>query len=517
MATGPRMSARDLAGPVAIFLGALLLVAAIALPLYYVGTLKKTPMDLDITSVSDSQAQQGVSGSDALPAKIFNRCSLEGPRAEVSDAHLTDQQRVLVVDPADADKVTFQAGNSVRIDSYTDGDETVTPPADGADSGCMSSLLTATRDRITTNRETAEPQISGGGQSEVQVDAGENSVSLPDRKGLQYRFPFGVEKNDSYLYFDLPTRTTNPLTFVDEQEIQGVKTYHFTQEVPEMDLSTLTDANDQQLAGTSIDQPAGWYGGFPGSRNNDRLPASLIQKTTRDLYVDPVSGTIINEREHVQQYFKLNVSEDSPQEMLDYKLTALDVVFSYNQSTQEQLASDAKSLDDPIKLWGRWIPIVIGILGLLLLAAGVWLLLRGGPKTPAPASDSPYDPNEQQRTDLIGQYRGDDRGNVYPAAGAPMGSHEQQPYDPDQTRQIPAVRDDRGDGFAEVGDHYPYMDQQRIGDGGSAQQPQTGDPGWVTPQQSDVPQSDVPQSDVPQSQDDPLRRNRDEPWRRPGE
>ena len=121
MATGPRMSARDLAGPVAIFLGALLLVAAIALPLYYVGTLKKTPMDLDITSVSDSQAQQGVSGSDALPAKIFNRCSLEGPRAEVSDAHLTDQQRVLVVDPADADKVTFQAGNSVRIDSYTDG------------------------------------------------------------------------------------------------------------------------------------------------------------------------------------------------------------------------------------------------------------------------------------------------------------------------------------------------------------------------------------------------------------
>ena len=74
------------------------------------------------------------------------------------------------------------------------------------------------------------------------------------------------------------------------------------------------------------------------------------------------------------------------------------------------------------------------------------------------------------------------------------------------------MRDDRGDGFAEVGDHYPYMDQQRIGDGGSAQQPQTGDPGWVTPQQSDVPQSDVPQS-----QDDPLRRNRDEPWRRPGE
>jgi hypothetical protein len=502
------MSARDLAGPVAIFLGALLLVAAIALPLYYVGTLKKTPMDLDITSVSDSQAQQGVSGSDALPAKIFNRCSLDEPRAEVSDAHLTDQQRVLVVDPADADKVTFQAGNSIRIDSYTEGDETVTPPADGAADGCMSSLLTATRDRITTNRKTAEPQIGGGGQSEVQVDAGENSVSLPDRQGLQYRFPFGVEKNDSYQYFDLPSRTTNPLTFVDEQEIQGITTYHFSQEVPEVDLSTLTDANDQQLGGTSIDQAAGWYGGFPGYRNNDKLPASLIQKTTRDLYVDPASGTIVNEREHIEQYYKLNVSDDSPKEMLDYRLTALDVVFSYDQSTQEQIASDAKALDDPITLWGRWIPIVIGVIGVLLLAAGLWLLLRGGPKTPATASDSPHDPNERQRTDLIKQYRGnDDATAAFPAAGARAGTHE-QPYDPDQTQQIPAVRDDRGDGFAEVGEEYRYLDQQRIGNEGTGN-PSAGDPGWTTPNE--------PGSDTGPQRHNPDEPYPDEPWRRPGE
>lgn len=488
MATGPRMSARDLAGPVAIFFGVLLIVVAIALPLYYVGTLKKTPMDLDITSVADSQAQQGVSESDALPAKIFNRCSLDAARAEVSDAKLTEQQRVLVVDPADANKATFQAGNSIRIDSYTNGDQTETPPAEGGENDCMTALLTATRDRITTNRTTAEPQISGGGQSEVQVDAGENSVSLPDRKGLQYRFPFGVEKNDDYTYFDLTTRTTNPLKFVDETEINGINTYHFTQEVPETDLSTLTDANDQQLAGTSIDQPAGWYGGFEGYRNNEKVPASLVQTTTRDLYVDPVSGTIINDREHIQQSFKLNVGDDSPQEMLDYRLTALDVVFSYNQSTQEQLATDAKDLGSPIKLWGRWIPIVVGIIGVVLLAAGIWLLLRG-PKTPAPAAAAPYDPDEQQRTDLIKQYRsGDgpgDSDNRYPPP-AP------QPYDPDQTRQIPAVRDDRGDGFAEVGDQYPYLDQQRIGQ--QPEQPPVRDPGWTEPDQ------------------DPPR---DEPWRRP--
>ncbi len=482
MATGPRMSARDLAGPVAIFFGVLLIVVAIALPLYYVETLKKTPMDLDITSVADSQAQPGVSGSDALPAKIFNRCSLDAARAEVSDAKLTEQQRVLVVDPADANRATFQAGDSIRIDSFTNGDQAETPPAVGGENECMTSLLTATRDRITTNRTTAEPQISGGGQSEFQVDAGENSVSLPDRKGLQYRFPFSVDKGHDYTYFDLTTRTTNPLKFVDETEIGGINTYHFTQEVPETDLSTLTDANDQQLAGTSIDQPAGWYGGFAGYRNKDKLPASLVQTTTRDLYVDPVSGTIVNEREHIQQSFKLNVSDDSPRQMLDYRLTALDVVFSYTQSTQEQLATDAKDLGSPIKLWGRWIPIALGILGVVLLAAGIWLLLRG-PKTPAAAAPSPYDPDEQQRTDLIKQYRYDDSGGRH----APPPS--EPPYDPDQTRQIPAVRDD---GYGEVGDQYPYLEQHRIGQ--PPDQPPVRDPGWTEPQQ------------------DPPR---DQPWRRP--
>lgn len=489
MAKGPRISARDLAGPVAIFFGVLLIVLAIALPLYYVGTLKKTPMDLDITSVATSQAQQGVSGSDAMPAKIFNRCSLDAPRAEVSDAHLTEQQRVLVVDPADSSRATLQAGNSIRIDSFTNGDQTETPPAAGGENDCMTSLLTATRDRVTTNRKSAEPQISGGGQSEVQVDAGENSVSLPDREGLQYRFPFDVDKGDDYSYFDLTSRTTNPLQFVDETEVAGINTYHFTQEVPETDLSTLTDANDQQLAGTSIEQPAGWYGGFKGHRNNEKLPASLVQTTTRDLYVDPVSGTIVNEREHIKQAYKLNVSEDSPQAMLDYRLTSLDVVFSYNQSTQEQLAADAKDLGNPIKLWGRWIPIGVGILGVLLLAAGVWLLLRT-PRTPAPASDAPYDPDAQERTDLITQYRsGEGPGDQHPDAAA-----RQQPYDPDQTRQIPVVRDnDQGDGFAEVGDQYPYLDQPNIGRSG---QPPVRDEGWT------VPDQDPPQAG-------------DEPWRRP--
>jgi hypothetical protein len=57
------------------------------------------------------------------------------------------------------------------------------------------------------------------------------------------------------------------------------------------------------------------------------------------------------------------------------------------------------------------------------------------------------------------------------------------------------VRDNRGDGFAEVGDQYPYLDQQSIG---QQDQPPVRDPGWTVPEQD-------PPRDGPN----------EEPWRRP--
>lgn len=375
-----RLSARDLAGPIAIFFGALLLVAAIALPLFYVDSLKKTPMDLDITTVSESQVQEGVSDNDELPAKLLNRCSLKGSEAQVSDAELTGQQRVIVTDPADSTRATLQAGSSDRIDSYMNGNQPYTP---SADDDCMSSIFTATVDKVTINRESAEPAIGDGGQSELQLAAGSDALPLPDRAGLQYRFPFGVEKTDNYQYYDLPTRTTNPLKFVGEEEVAGVSTYHFTQEIPEFDLSQLPDANGVQLSGTSINQTAGWFGGFEGVDDAERMTASLNQKTTRDLFVEPASGTIVDDREHIQQYFKIDAGVDAPQAVTDYRLTALDVVMSYDKDTLEATADRAGDISGPINLWGKWFPIIGGILGVVLLAGGIWLLLRGGRKAAA--------------------------------------------------------------------------------------------------------------------------------------
>ena len=94
--------------------------------------------------------------------------------------------------------------------------ETVTPSADSTSGGgCLGALLSATVDRVTTNRTSGAAALGGGGSSEVQLDASSKSISVPDRRGVQYKFPFDTSSGKRYIYFDLASRTTNPLSYVD--------------------------------------------------------------------------------------------------------------------------------------------------------------------------------------------------------------------------------------------------------------------------------------------------------------
>ncbi|SIR61908.1 DUF3068 domain-containing protein [Williamsia sterculiae] len=384
MAAG-RLSVKDLVGPALIFLGVLLIALAIALPLYFVGVFKKTPMDYDLTTVATSEKIDGSDGTDALPAKLLNPCSIKARKSEVSPANLTRQQRVVAVEPASGSKVTLQAGQSTQLNQIQNGNDTVSPTGDGTDGSCPGSLLGATVDRVTVDRETGRPNSAGGGSSELQVTPPTSSgdaaptVSVPDRTGFQYRFPFDTKRSNKYKYFDLTTRSAHDLKYVDSAEVRGVKTYHFTQDVPETDLSQLQDANGQQVQGTVLSKPASWFGTFKGVDPKQELPATLFYQATRDLYVNPDTGTIVNMVEHVQENYKFSgFSDDAPAALKNYSLTNLDAKFAYDQKTQEATAKQARDLDSPLSLWGRWLPIVAAILGVLALLAGLFFLFRGG-------------------------------------------------------------------------------------------------------------------------------------------
>ncbi|MBT0567474.1 DUF3068 domain-containing protein [Williamsia sp. CHRR-6] len=435
MASG-RLSVKELVGPVLIFVGALLLVVAIALPLYLVGQLKKAPMDTDYTTVSAAQRVDGV-GTDALPAQILNPCSLTSDKPEVSDAALTRQQRVVAVKPAGSSKITYQAGTSIKIDKVAISGETVTPSADASGGGCLGSLYSATKDRVTTDRTSGEAKVSGGGSSEVLVDSADKSITIPDRKGLQYRFPFDAEKKSGYLYFDLTTRTSSPLKFVDTAEVSGVKVNHYRVEVPEADLGNQQGANGQPLAGATLSKPAAFFGGFPGIDKAQALTANLFHKGTYDLYVDPKTGTIINTRERIEEYYKFSgISDDSPAALRDYKLTKLDVTFAYDQKTQESRASAAKDQQSPITLWGRWLPILFGVLGLVALIGGIVVLFRSPATAGGGADDDPYYP--VATPDDANRFRdvGDAPTTTIPNLSKDTGGTEGG-YDEDPTQNIP--------------------------------------------------------------------------------
>lgn len=382
-----RLSVKDLVGPVLIFFGVLLVVASIALPLYFVDNLEKTPMDLDSTTVSRAQRAQDAGGSDQLPATVFNQCSLKQKKFAVNEAALTQQQRIVAVEPASSQKVTLQVGTSVNIDRIKDGDEITTPTGTGEDGSCLAAVLSATIDRVTIDRSSSQASSSGGGTSELQIDSSRNTVAIRNRTGLQYRFPYDVDKK-TYSYFDQTTRQAFPAKYVDEKKVAGRNTYHFTQDIPETDLSKLTDANGQPLAGTTINKPASWYGTFPDIDPTMTLPATLFYTAKRDLYVDPTTGVIIDEKLDTDQYFRFSgFSDDSPKELLDFRITNIDANFEYTGDTQKIMADEAARLARPVKLWGLWMPIVFGVLGGLFLIAAAFVIYRQNKAEPTTGTD----------------------------------------------------------------------------------------------------------------------------------
>lgn len=382
-----RLTGKDLLGPIVIFVGAALVIAAVALPFYLVDTLKKAPTDTDVTIVAPTVTSDGT--ANPLPATILNPCSMNSAKAEVDPAQLLQQQRLLVTKPTSSSTLTYQSGSTTLIEQIKNAEGTQTLDLSNAYAGCPAPLVTANVDQVTVNRKTGRPS---GGQSQLQVEPSmpgqpAKAVQISGRQGQQYRFPFGTKKSDGYSFYDLDTRTSNPLKYVDSTDISGVNVYHFTQQVPETDLTTINGEGFQPPQGTVLQKPASWFG-MPGIDPKTEITAHLYQSSTRDVWVDPDSGTIINMRQHITQTFKpAELPANASAAAKGFTLTSMDGTFSYDQQTQKTLASSAKKTMDRIHLWGRLMPIVFGIIGLVALAIGIWLTVRPQPERKQPRDD----------------------------------------------------------------------------------------------------------------------------------
>ncbi|MFT4200322.1 DUF3068 domain-containing protein [Gordonia sp. (in: high G+C Gram-positive bacteria)] len=377
------------------FLGFACLTAAVGTKLFLVPQLRVVPLDLDITSVATTVPADGQAGN-RFPATIFDRCSIRGKEAKTLQAHLTQQRRSRIVEPSDRRQATVQSAQTVRIDRIrADGKESDPTMAKGGEERtCGDALLNATIDRVSVNRRTSVPNGAVNSiQTEATPDGGKpGDVSVvAKREGFQYKFGFNVKKRD-YLYYDLTTRQDTRAKFVDEKTIDGVKTYHFVTEVPETDLSTLETPQGNAALGTMLTMPARWWGiSGKGVKPGDKIAMHRYASSTRHVWVEPKTGTIVDGREDQKQYFKSpDQTEDVPGPVREFTMPALQGTFQWSPETSKEQAARAQKYMNQLRFGQDLLPLILGGVGavlLLLWALGTYLT-RGSKKDAGP-DDTP--------------------------------------------------------------------------------------------------------------------------------
>ena len=333
-------------------LGAALLTAALLLTTYTAGKIEKIPLNIDKTLVS------GGTGTALDPA------SLSATRFVIDrDVPLVSQQAITVETPANAQVVTFQVGTSVR---RTDRQQ---------DSG----LLLAMVDTVTVDRRTAEAvsddERPGGSVQRPRTfedDKPSTNIALP-HEGLTYRFPFNTEKK-SYPFFDAIAQKPFDANYDGEDDVNGLSTYRFTQNVgydadgklvDPIKYASLYDRNED---GEVTARAELW--GLPGDPY-EPITMTRFYAAQRTFWVDPVTGVIVKAEEHANHYYARDPLQPE-MALADYKVT------STEQTVESQVAT-ARDERDRVALWSRILPISFAAAGLVaLIGAGLlaWFSVR---------------------------------------------------------------------------------------------------------------------------------------------
>ena len=415
---------------VLVGLGTFLITIALALVFFVVPAQKKTPLDINsttVTEVSPGAVLVGLSlatntptelnadreecrvpdagGDDAAAEGAAGEGAAEGEDVEAvgddeaddsevqlavscfidNDVPLYSQRRVTAVEPSDSDVITMQAAQSLLREDLADG-------------GDNAALINATVDRITLDRVTAMPIDEATSTMQIVAAGGEESAPVGFvRDGLQYKFPFDTEQK-SYPYFDASTFTTNPIEFVGETTVGGVEAYEFRQNLGPIDMwSSIRDhfasisegydpAVESVLASYRRDGMTAGQWGLEGDPERE-VDMRRFYTNTRTIWVNPSTGQIVNGSEDIFQFFAEDQAEADAffndktaveEERAEPTRTAVRFQSGWNEETQEITLAGAQDSADTLNTFGRVVPIILGILGVLSLIGGIVLGARGG-------------------------------------------------------------------------------------------------------------------------------------------
>ncbi|MFF3642163.1 DUF3068 domain-containing protein [Streptomyces sp. NPDC002564] len=308
---------RRTASPLSLILlglGAFLLVLAPMLAWYVEPRAKRTPVDVDITTVFKGK------GSYFDTEKIKT----------VHDKNLTITRQVRgdVADSEDSGRAVWDVSTSVDPDKSL-------PAADPHDS------LQWTLERWVTDRKTNAP---------VHCCKEE-----PYFEGEAYlKFPFDVEKR-SYTWWDNTLGATVPLTYRGTKKVQGYEGYRFTATVK------ATKTGTRQVPGRLVGQPS----------RSQVIANEYYANHGIELVADQRTGRIIYAAIGPRKTLRAPGSDKDATVLLDSERIAFTPA---TQKAQVKLADDDSSR---LKLVGETLPIVAAVLGGALALAGIALVARG--------------------------------------------------------------------------------------------------------------------------------------------
>jgi hypothetical protein len=180
-------------------LGVFLLIAGVLAIAWAPGVVKKTPLDVDTTTVYSGQAAKldPASGAfDSKPAYAIRRTK--------ADSSKSDDDTVIMVETACA---VFDTGGAQECVNGNDPD-----------------LITATIDVFAENRVSA-----------VAVDSKNLPSDAVPHEGLINKFPFDVEKK-SYPFWDGDVGKAVDIDYTGTKTLFGLKTYEFSYTVKDIPI-----------------------------------------------------------------------------------------------------------------------------------------------------------------------------------------------------------------------------------------------------------------------------------------
>ena len=285
---------RRIIGIVLATLGAFLVTAAVVALVYAPGAAKKTPLDVDTTTIVKGEGGKVDPATGELDIQPVIAASVTKADSERSSD----------------DVVVFTSfscavfGTGPDVPCIKDGDDPRT--------------LTISQDVFATDRKTG-----------LAVPTQFEKVA---HEGLINKWPFDAQKK-TYPYWDGVTQQAVDATFDRTENIRGLETYVYKVDI--------------------VDAPIQIADGVDGAYSD-----------AKEIAIDPVTGAIIRQSE--QQSRKL-----------DSGTTVLDLELNF---TDEQIATNVRDAQDngsSLSLLTSTVPLFGFLLGLPLLAGGLFLLLAG--------------------------------------------------------------------------------------------------------------------------------------------